>query len=60
MKSDTPDELFVFPDSSSSIGEPNGKFLTPQDISDRKIRDFYLASLPWPPRFFISSDDLPY
>ena len=48
MKSDTPDELFVFPDSPS-IGEPNSSFSVP-DFDDCKIRDYCLATLPWPPR----------
>ena len=41
MKSDIPDELFVFPDSSSSIGEPNRKFsksnITQEDIDDMSV-----------------------
>ena len=56
MKSDTPDELFVFPDSSSS----DRSDITQQDIDDRKIKDYFTSALPWPPRFFISSDDLPF
>ena len=69
MKSDTPDELFVFPDSlslgpncvllsseadSSSIGLPNSP-----DFDSRKSQDYFLSIFPWASKkFFI--DDLPY
>ena len=61
MKSDTPDELFVFPDSppDSSLSS-----LPVFDPDFRKREDYFLATLPWVPKtlseYYRSEDDLPY
>ena len=69
MKSDIPDELFVFSDSpslgpncvllsseadSSSIGLPNSL-----DFDSCKSQDYFLSVLPWSSDKF-SIDDLPF
>ena len=66
MKSDTPDELFVFPDSSS-IGEPNGKFLSPHLVLLSSEADSVFYTDISPPDHFVdvnemvfSDDDLPF
>ena len=67
MKSDTPDELFVFPDSSSSIGEPNRNFLSPHLFLLSSEADSFFYTDISPPDHFVdvnemvfSDDDLPY
>ena len=61
MKSDTPDELFVFPDSPS-LGS-NCVLLSSEADSvffdRRKREDYFLATLPWVPITFFE-DDLPF
>ena len=61
MKSDTPDDLFVFPDSPS-LG-PNCVLLSSDAdsvFSDfRKREDYFLATLPWVSDTFFD-DDLPF
>ena len=56
MKSDTPDELFVFPDhvvASTDMVQPDF------DPDCRKREDYFLATLPWVPKTFFE-DDLPF
>ena len=56
MKSDIPDELFVFPDSpSDSLPSSPPDF----DPDLRKREDYFLATLPCVPRTFFE-DDLPF
>ena len=60
MISDIPDGFFLIPDLIDATTDKVNSDITQADIDDRKIQDFYLATLPWSPRFFISEDDLPY